>query len=113
MKRAQKKYTSAFEIDVDIIKLKREIKKIDVEIAEQQKKLNTNVDTMLKQDNPAQYMYWKEQAEWEKKKLIQLQKKISSITEMRIPRLARTRADISTVPFSFMDPNEGAVLRTL
>jgi len=113
MKKTQKKYASAFEIDVDIIKLKREIKKIEVEIAEQQKKISTHVQTMLKQEKPHEYMYWKEQAEWEKKKLIQLQKKISSITEMQIPRLARTRADILTVPFSFMDANEGAVLRTL
>ncbi len=112
-KRTQKKYESVFEIDVDIIRHKRDANKLEKLAVEQTRVFRQCIEKASDpQAQPGQVQYWNEQADWENKKLSKIRKKISSIFEMQIPRLVRTRAALQTKPLAFMDEKEGVVLQT-
>lgn len=110
--RRQKKYKSVFEIDVDIVKHKREANRLEQKCAEMAKlfkdySIKYNDDTLT----PGEHQYWGEQMDWENKNIRKMRKKITSIFEMQIPRLIRTRAAMQTIPFPFMDGDTGVVIQ--
>ena len=100
------------EIDIEILRHKRKAKSLE-EMAREQNKIFK--DAVSKANDPSASantaQYWREYANYENKKLIKLRKSISSIFEMQIPRLVRTRAAMQTIPMSFMDPKEGVVMQ--
>jgi hypothetical protein len=112
MKRKQKKYESVFEIDVDIIKHKRMANKLEKLAADQTKVFRECIAKASEEGaTPHSIQYWNEQADFENKKLAKIRKQISSIFEMQIPRLVRTRAALQTMPFSFLPKEEGVVIQ--
>lgn len=110
MKRKQKRYTSLLDVDAEIFKHKRKAKGLQAQADALEVQAKGYHQMELKAQDGATQQYWKEQAEWEKKKAVNVRKKINAINETHIPKLVRTRAALQTTPMPFINPEEGVTL---
>jgi len=111
-KRNQRKFKTLLEIDIEILKHKRQATALE-KVAAEQTRVFKNCIALASDPkaSPHSVQYWNEQANYENKKLSKIRKSISSIFEMQIPRLVRTRAAMQTVPFPFMDGDRSVVMQ--
>lgn len=113
MSRKQKRFTSLFDVDAEIFKLKRKAKLLQAQADQMETEAgayNRMSITAYDAGDSGGGQYHKEAAEWQKEKAIAVKKHINAINETHIPRLIHTRAALQTMPMAFIDPKEGVTL---
>jgi len=100
----QKRYTKKFEIEVEILKLRRKArgKLIDCEAGDQK------IREMLMEANavnqtPGNRQFLIEQSDFIRKKVARMRRTIELVHEEHIPRLVRTLAAFQTQTFEFVE----------
>lgn len=107
-KRKQKKYTKQFELDVEIIKLKRLAERKEIKAKEYDKSFHT-YDTMANDPDSSSHLcaFNCQRAEGFKKRATTLRQQINGIYMNQIPDLVIKKADLATKVLPGFDPDMG------
>ena len=100
----QKRFSAAFEIEVEILKKKKQAKSKLVTA----EAIEAKVKELLHQSNSpsitcGEKQYFVEQADFERKKANKIRRSVELIYENRIPQLSRTLAAFNTQPMAFIE----------
>lgn len=107
-KRKQKQFTKQFELDAEIIKLRRLAERKEVKAREHDRSYHTYDAMANDPDAPAHLCAFNdERAASFKKRADTLRQQINGIYERRIPRLAQAKAELGTAPLAFMPKDCG------
>ena|SRR5271167_3917118 len=103
MKREPKRYKKPFEIQSEILKLKRRMA-ARMKEADQVDKVVQNwiAEANKPVDNPGRVTWMLEEADKERKKAHKLRRSATIIEETKIPRLIRTLQELGTQPMEFI-----------
>jgi seryl-tRNA synthetase len=111
MKRKQKRYEGAFEVDMEIVKLRRKAAQLLTEIEDINSKRKEEIKAANQPDKKQHEVQWHmDTANELKRKAKRLGVTLRNIHEVAIPALGQTKAAILTEPLPFLGKDRSSIL---